>query len=465
MTGALRTVSLRRRVTVVTIAVLTVVLAGVVLVVNGAFDHAAASSLDAVLLDRAQLGQQAARQGDGPQALLRRVNGREVNATLVLADGRTYGQLPQGRSVEQAQAEGAKVRRVRLLVPGQLNGAVLTLVADAPLLNNARTALLRVLLLTALGALVVTAAALVIAVRFALGPLDAMTTLARSISRGGRGRRLSPTRTDTELGRTAQAFDEMLDALEGAERQAQAAEHASKASEAHTRRFVADAAHELRTPIAGVQAVAERVLHLNADADPQERERLSLLLVQEARRASQLVHDLLDLARLDTGVQLHRERVDLQELAGRQVDRVRVQYPQLRVEMTGAAPEVFADPDRVLQILANVVDNACQASPQDGTVTIELSASAGFAEVLVRDTGPGVPPEHRERIFDRLVRLDDARDRRAGGSGLGLAIARGFARAHGGDLTCVSPPPGAGGAWFRLTLPADQDTIPLPIHQ
>lgn len=464
MTGALRTASLRRRVVLVTIAVLIVVLAGVVLVVNAAFDHAAASSLNAVLVDRAQLSQQLARQGAGVQTVIRRVDGSEVRAILVLPDGRTFGELPDGRTVQQAQAAGAKVTRVHLAA-GQLRGAELTLVADSPLLNNARTTLLRVLLLTELGALLVTAVAIVIAVRFALAPLDAMTTLARSIARGGRGRRLSPARTETELGRTAQAFDEMLDALEGAERQAQTAERASKASEAHTRRFVADAAHELRTPVAGVQAVAERVLHLNADADPRERERLSLLLVQEARRASQLVHDLLDLARIDAGVELHRERVDLRELADRQVDRARVQHPGLRIDVTGTTPDVFADPGRVTQILANVVDNACQASPAEGTVAIELSASGAFAEVLIHDTGPGVPPEHRERIFDRLVRLDEARDRRAGGSGLGLAIARGFARAHGGDLRCVSPPPGTGGAWFRLVLPADQDTIPLPARQ
>lgn len=449
MSGSLKTVSLRRRVTAVTIAVLAVVLVGVVLVASSAFDIASTSSLDAVLTDRAQLGTQLARQGANPQALIRRVDGREVRATLTLADGRTYG-----ANVDDPPEPGTKVRRVRLGAAGALNGAVLTLVADAPLLNNARTQLLWVLLFTALGALLVTAAALVLAVRFALSPLDAMTTLARSIARGGRGRRLSPTRSDTELGRTAQAFDEMLDSLEGAERQAQA-------SEAYTRRFVADAAHELRTPVAGVQAVAESILHLPADGDPQERERLSLLLVQEARRASRLVHDLMELARIDAGVELHRRSVDLAALADTQADRVRLHHPGLLVEVTGTAPDTFADPDRIAQVLANVVDNACQASPPGGTVTIELSAAAGFAELLVHDAGPGVPPADRERIFDRMVRLDEARNRRASGSGLGLPIARGFARAHGGDLTCVPPPSGASGAWFRLVLPVEHDTVPL----
>ena len=108
------------------------------------------------------------------------------------------------------------------------------------------------------------------------------------------------------MGRTAAAFDDMLDALEGAEHQARLAEGAARASAERTKRFVADAAHELRTPIAGVQAAAEAVLQQPADAAAADRERLQLLLVRESRRAGQLVNDLLDLARIDAGVELTR---------------------------------------------------------------------------------------------------------------------------------------------------------------
>jgi two-component system OmpR family sensor kinase len=460
--GALRTVSLRRRVTLVVVAVLGVVLLVLVIVVNGVFAVTSTSSLDAVLADRAQFAQQLARQGTAPETLIRRVDGREVRAGLVLSDGERFGaHLDNARE----EANGGKVRSVRLAGSGQLNNAVLTLAADAPVLTTAKRTLLRVLLLTTLGALVVTGAAMVGAVRFALAPLDAMTTLARSITRGRRGRRLSPTRTDTELGRAAQAFDDMLDALEGAERQARTAEQASKVSEENMRRFVADAAHELRTPIAGVHAIAETVLRQSSDADPEERQRLQLLLIRESRRAGKLVDDLLDLARLDAGVQLELGKADLRGLIDTQADRARLQHPALDIQVAGDSMEIFADGDRVSQVLANLVDNACQASSAGGTVTITLGRSGAFAEVLISDDGPGVASEYRERIFDRLVRLDDARDRRAGGSGLGLPIARGFARAHGGDLRCEQPPPGATGAVFRLCLPLadnrDHDTTPL----
>ncbi len=104
------------------------------------------------------------------------------------------------------------------------------------------------------------------------------------------------------------------------------------------------------------------------------------------------------------------------------------------------------DPGRIAQILADLGDNARRHTPPGGTITVGLDDAA----VTVTDTGPGVPPDERERIFERLVRLDDARDRESGGAGLGLAIARGLARAHGGDLIYV---PGTTGARFRLTLP------------
>lgn len=135
-----------------------------------------------------------------------------------------------------------------------------------------------------------------------------MTALAGQIARGRRGDRLSPTRTETELGRAAAAFDVMLDALEGAETQAWS-------SEERTRRFVADAAHELRTPITGIAAAAEAMLHYTDGADAEQRQRLELLLMRESHRAARLVDDLVNLACLDAGIELHREPVELCGLA------------------------------------------------------------------------------------------------------------------------------------------------------
>jgi two-component system, OmpR family, sensor kinase len=281
-----------------------------------------------------------------------------------------------------------------------------------------------------LGAIGVTGVLMIWVVRRALAPLDAMTSLAQAIAAGHRGGRLNPSRTDTELGRTAAAFDGMLDSLEG--------------SEQRTRRFVADAAHELRTPITGVQAVAEALVA--APVDSPDRDQMSFLLVREARRAGRLVDDLLALAQLDAGYEMQRETVDLMGLALAEVARTRFVAPDFDISAEGESVFVVGDGQRLAQVLVNLVDNARQAAGPGGVVRIVVD-SGGFT---VSDNGPGVPEADRERIFDRLVRLDDARDRRSGGSGLGLAIARGVVRAHGGELSCLAS---EGGAVFRVSLP------------
>jgi signal transduction histidine kinase len=274
-----------------------------------------------------------------------------------------------------------------------------------------------------------------------------MTTLARSISGGDRGSRLNPLRTNNELGRTAAAFDDMLDSLEGAEAAAQA-------SEERTNRFVADAAHELRTPIAGVQAVAEALMQTGVDeSSAEERDRMNLLLVRESRRAGRLVDDLLALARIDAGLELQREPVDLLALADAEASRSRLLAPELDIKAEGIPVIVEGDAQRLAQVLANLSDNARQATGPLGKVRLLVGVFDGRARLTVKDNGPGVAAPDRARIFDRLTRLDEARDRRSGGSGLGLAIARGVARAHGGDLRCAAPDPGEPGAAFVLSLP------------
>ncbi|HYS39801.1 MAG TPA: HAMP domain-containing sensor histidine kinase [Pseudonocardiaceae bacterium] len=446
MTTALRTTSLRRRVTVLVIVVLAVVLLGIVLAVNAVFAAETNRDLTAVLADHGRVAVTLARQNVGPKVLLNRVDTDGVRAEIVLVNGQTYGGLP-------SPSDNVKQATIRLVSRGVLNGARLTLAVATSAIQQAQAQLRGVLLLVGLVALAVTGIVLVVAIRVALKPLAVMTGLARSIAGGGRGRRLSPTDPDTELGRTAAAFDDMLDALEGAEHQARVAEAASRASEERTRRFVADAAHELRTPIAGVQAAAEAVLQQSPEAGQEERDRMHLLLVRESRRAGQLVNDLLDLARIDAGVELTIAPVNLRALADAQAERIRVLAPELTVRVDGPALTVWADEARITQIVANLLDNARKATGPDGHVGVWLRQVATFAELLVTDDGPGVPEAQRDRIFDRLVRLDNARDRRFGGSGLGLPIARGFARAHGGDLACVAPPPADRGAVFRLVLP------------
>lgn len=434
MTETLRTGSLRARVTWSTIALAAVTLVVVLVLVDTLFGVLAKRELTKRIKDRAELTVQLDRQAVKPAQLVRRVSGNGIRARLVTVDGQEFG-------VEQPENPGDYLTAARTLT----DGAKVTLYADSGLVTSTQAVLRQVLALVGLGALGLTALALVLTVRRSLRPLEAMADTARSIAGGQRGRRLAPDRGDTDLGRTAVAFDSMVDELEGAERRA-------RDSEERTRRFLADAAHELRTPIAGVQAAAEAVVQTGAGRSDEDRERLQVLLVREAKRAGRLVEDLLSLARIDAGLELHREPVDLLTLAGAEADRFRLLASSTRIELHGQPVTVLGDSQRLAQVLGNLLDNARRYGPPDGVITIGVRASGGWATIQVADQGPGVPPEDRERIFLRLVRLDSARDRSSGGAGLGLAIARGIALAHGGDLRCV-PPTGGLGAVFQLVLP------------
>jgi two-component system, OmpR family, sensor kinase len=435
----LNTVSLRLRVTAAVMIVLAVMMVLLSIAVNAIFIAQSNRNLDALLAGQAQLARQLARSGAGPQQIVNRVQAGGVQAHLVLRNGTEFGTpITSGAAI--------KTTTITLNAPSRVDGASLTLAVDAALVSQARRTLRRVLMITGVVALAVSAVLVAAAVRVALRPLDSMAALAKTISQGNRGYRLSPTRTDTELGQTAQAFDEMLDELEGAEKRAQHAEE-------RTRAFLADAAHELRTPIAGVQAAAETMLHHDDQLDRDERQHLQALLVREAERAGALISDLLAAARLDAGIDLDLAPISLRTLVHSELDRVRLLHPEATVTMSG--PEVIARADaaKVSSIIRNVIDNAMRAAGPQGKLHVVVREHDQSAIAEFWDSGPGVPPSERERIFQRLVRLDHGRANDAGGSGLGLAIARGYARAHGGDLTCEDPR--GVGAMFRLVLPLE----------
>jgi signal transduction histidine kinase len=425
------------------IAVFVVLLVVLIVVVNGAFSIIANRSLTTLLNEQAQFARELAAHDTPPAELIDRIETRSVRARLVLSDGRTVGH-PAARPPAEKTARRITIR---LSAPrGPLDGAQLTLEADGRLLAGAHTRLMRVLFIVAAAALIAVGAIVPLVVRFALSPLDAMTRLARGVAGGQRGERLSATPANTELGRTASAFDEMLDALEGAEQRALAARDGMQ-------RFVADAAHELRTPIAGISAAAEAVLQQPEDSDPQMRQHLLLVLGREARHAGRLIEDLLDMARIDSGLTLHRETTDIHRIVTEQVDRAQLLHPELSLRVEGTPTVATVDSARIGQVVANLLNNACKVTPAGGTVRAIVSRPPGGVSVTIHDAGPGVSAADRERIFDRLVRLDTARERRDHGAGLGLAIARGIARAHGGDVTCEPPPPDSGGAVFVLWLP------------
>ncbi len=315
----------------------------------------------------------------------------------------------------------------------------------------------RLVVLEIVGGLITLVVAAVLLVRLvgaALRPLDRLTALARRIGAGDRGRRLGTGRSDTELGRTATAFDDMLDALESALAEAAAAE-------ARLRSFLSDVSHELRTPLTGLAATTETLLRDEPGAA--DRERAYVTLVRETRRAGRLVDDLLTVTRLDTGMALSTEPVDVAEIAAQELARLHLLAPGLSTDLRTDGPAVVdGDPVRLGQVVANLLDNARTAAGPTGRVDVEVTRGDGRWYVEVLDSGPGVPVDQRERIFDRLVRLDQARSRERGGFGLGLSIARALARAHGGDLTCLDPL--GGGARFRLTLPVHAPSSAKPVQ-
>nr|WP_249404123.1 HAMP domain-containing sensor histidine kinase [Microbacterium sp. CFBP 13617] len=322
------------------------------------------------------------------------------------------------------------------------DGSTLSLTASAAGIGETLVQVRWIMAIASVGVLVVAAGAVTLVVRRTLQPLDRVSEVARSIGAGERGRRLHPTRSDTEIGRVATALDDMLDDVTGAEQSAREAE-------ARLRVFLSDAAHELRTPVAGIRAAADTLVR--ADLDGPEREMLAAHVAREAQRASRLVDDLLTMARVDQGLELTRSSVDLRTIVAAEVERAQLVHPSLQVSsvVPDAAVPVRIDAGRIAQVLSNLVENAARATNGRGTVVVEAAVTGGAATVAVSDDGPGVPAEERERIFDRLVRLDAARSP-SGGVGLGLPIARGIARAHGGDVRNVARD---SGARFELTLP------------
>jgi len=218
--------------------------------------------------------------------------------------------------------------------------------------------------------------------------------------------------------------------------------------------FLADASHELRTPIAAIQASAETLLR--ASSSRAQRENLILQILRETHRAGRLIDDLVAITRLEQGIPLAAEPVDIVALAAAAVDRTRELAPGVTVMLHApACSRLHGDPARLRQVLDNLLANARHATPLGGRITVRISNQHDAAEVEITDTGPGIPPADRERIFDRFTRLPGTysgpHDAAVDGNGLGLAIARSITVAHHGTLTCVEP--AHGGARFLLQLP------------
>jgi signal transduction histidine kinase len=224
------------------------------------------------------------------------------------------------------------------------------------------------------------------------------------------------------------------------------------------RAFVADASHELKTPLTLIKIDAEMMARTPKTGDDEE---FLGHLLSETDRMDEILSDLLVLARLDSGeLAVAREPFNLAdtvvETADRFAKRAAARGVRLAVETSGKLP-ARGDAERTGQVLAALLDNALRHTPEGGLVTVDCRYRDGSAETEVRDSGPGIPQEHLRRVFDRFYRGEAAHTsgESARSTGLGLSIARGLVRAQGGDLTAENAE--GGGALFRLSLPTAPD--------
>lgn len=281
-------------------------------------------------------------------------------------------------------------------------------------------------------------------IRLGVRPIKQMTATATAIADGDLSRRALAVRAGTEAGELGAALNTMLARIEDAFGQ-------RAASEERLRRFVADASHELRTPVTTIRGYAE--LHRRGGlSDPGELAQAMRRTEEEAVRMASLVDDLLLLARLDQEPVRGREHVDVGSVVADVVADARVRAPDRAIASHGTGfADVIADEGQLRQVLANLVDNAIRHTPAGTPVEVLVQGGEDTVVVEVRDEGPGVPDDVAARTFERFFRADPSRSRRSGGSGLGLAIVRAIVEAHGGTVSLTSQP--GRGTTARVELP------------
>jgi signal transduction histidine kinase len=242
------------------------------------------------------------------------------------------------------------------------------------------------------------------------------------------------------------ALNRMLDRLDGAY--------------SHVSRFSADAAHELRTPLTIIRGELELVMGQARTSTDVDRAVSNAL--EEMTRLSGIVDSLVTLSRMDSlwGKRTHTS-IDLPALAAETIDQMNLLAVEKRISLerpSGPPVTVAGDRDRLKQVLVNLVDNAIKYTPAGGQVRVEVGAAGDSAFIAVEDTGIGIPPDHRERVFDRFYRVSP--DRGESGAGLGLAIVKSIVHAHGGTVTLQISP--RAGSCFRVELPLPSIALSTP---
>jgi histidine kinase len=301
-----------------------------------------------------------------------------------------------------------------------------------------RSAVGQALAAAALAALVVGLGASALLTREILRPLRDLASSSRRIASGNYGERVAVPQAE-ELAEVAENFNQMAEELARVEQQRVA--------------LIGNVAHELRTPLAGLEGYLEGMLD---GVLPSDQETIGAMQ-HEVRRLRRLVDDLQQLSRVEAGqVALQIERFALAPVVERVVAQLRPQLSGQALDALAGPPDaplwVRADPDRTAQILVNLIGNAIRYTPEDGRIAVRVWREDGQALVAVEDSGIGIPPEALPYLFERFYRVDPSRSRGSGGSGIGLTIARHLAWAMGGDIAVTSQGLGRGSA-FTLTLP------------
>ena len=350
---------------------------------------------------------------------------------------------------ENTELDGATLRLLTYPIYLENIGVIGTINVAEPLLqiNDMLSDLRRQFFAAAMaGALLAAVAGWFLAGR-ALKPVDQMVFRAQQIANGSNDRlaldqRLDVPPTEDELARLATTFNNVLGQME--------------VSFATQRQFVADASHELRTPLTAIRGnveLLEMQLRRSGSLDD-ENERSLLDLKRESGRMSRLTDDLLTLARSEApgGLPIQCRTVDLSAIAKDAVRTVLASGPVPAVSIEGDDEvAITGDRDRLEQVMLILCDNARRYTPADGSVVLRIAQDLNGARFSVTDTGTGISPDDRQRIFTRFFRSDASRERTSGGTGLGLAIAKAIVTAHGGDIEVTSEL--GSGSTFAVVLP------------
>jgi two-component system, OmpR family, sensor histidine kinase BaeS len=295
----------------------------------------------------------------------------------------------------------------------------------------------RTLILASLGATALSLLLAVVLARIFTQPLRELTQATRAVARGHLSQTV-PVRSQDELGELALAFNQMSQDLARSQNQ--------------RRQMTADIAHELRTPLSLILGYAEALRDGALPATPEGY----TVIHDEAVRLNRLVEDLRTLSLAEAGeLPLTRRATAvaplLEQVVAAHQPRAQQQEIELQTRLAPDLPPLMADPDRLKQVIVNLLDNALRHTPAGGRVTVGAQLQNGRLSISVQDSGPGIPPEDLPYIFDRFYRADKSRAR--GGSGLGLAIARSIVLAHGGRLAAASQP--GQGTTFTITFDSD----------